>query len=221
VRRPPFRVLPHPRPVHRLLARPLVAAGLVPLVLLAGCGSDPKAPDTTAPAGFSVFKEDKAGFAIAVPTDWQEVPLSEDLSEFNRTANRLRGENPKLGTAMVLARIVAQAAGKLFAVDSEGTSSMNLTVDKAREKTLDEIIAATKPALATAGATDVTDESLNLPAGPAVRLRFKLPVSTDEGQVVVDEVQYYLLKDGKAYILTVVSGDPSLAATLAETLRIR
>jgi hypothetical protein len=216
VRRPPLPVQAHPP-----LAHFLVAVALLPLVLLAGCGSDPKAPDTTAPAGFSVFKEDKAGFAIAVPTDWQEVPLSEDLSEFNRTANRLRLENPKLGTAMVLARVVAQAAGKLFAVDKEGVSSMNLTVDKAREKTLDEISAATKPALATAGATDVTDERLNIPAGPALRMRFKLPVRTDEGEVVVDEVQYYLLKDGKAYILTVVSPDPALATTLAETLRIR
>ena len=46
-------------------------------------------------------------------------------------------------------------------------------------------------------------------------------MTTDEGKVVVDEVQYYLLKDGKAYILTVVPADPALATTIAETLRIR
>ena len=103
--------------------RSALAAVIVPLVLLAGCGSDPKAPDTTAPAGFTVFKDDKAGFAVAIPADWQRVPLSEDLAEFNRTANRLRLENPNLSTAMVLARIVAQAGGKLFAVDREGTAA--------------------------------------------------------------------------------------------------
>jgi len=198
-----------------------LAAAIVPLLVLAGCGSDPKAPDTTAPPGFTVFKDDKAGFSVAVPTDWQKVALNEDLSKFNRTANQLRLENPKLGTALVLARIVAQAGGKLFAVDKEGTASVNLTVGKAKEKSLDEIMGTTKPALTKAGATDLTDESLNLPSGPATRLRFKLPVATDEGQVVVDEVQYYLLKDGKAYILTVAAGDPSLAATIAETLRVR
>ncbi len=199
----------------------MLAAVIVPLVLLAGCGSDPKAPDTTAPAGFTVFKDDKAGFAVAIPSNWRRVPLSEDLSEFNRTANRLRGENSNLATAMVLARVVAQAGGRLFAVDNEGTASVNLTVDKAKEKTLDEIMGTTKPALATAGATEIADESVALPAGPAKRLRFKLPLTTDDGTVVVDEVQYYVLKDGKAYILTVVSADPALALTLAETLRIR
>jgi hypothetical protein len=201
--------------------RPVLAAVIASLVLLAGCGSDPKAPDTTAPPGFSVVKDDDAGFSVAIPSDWQRVPLSEEMTEFNRTANRLRGENPELGTSLVLARIVAQARGKLFAVARDGQSSMNITVDKAEEKTLDEIIAAVKPALTEAEATDIVDEPMNLPAGPATRLRFKLPVQTDEGRVVVDEVQYYLLKDGNAHILTVVAGDPALAATIAETLRIR
>lgn len=201
--------------------RPALAAVIAPLVLLAGCGSDPKAPDTQAPAGFEVFKDDDAGFAVAVPADWTEVPLSENLAEFNKEANQLRLANPNLSTAIVLARIVAQAGGRLFAVDREGTDSLNLTVDKAKEKTLDEVMAAIKPALTEAGATDLAEEGLNLPAGPAMRLRFKLPLQTDDGTVTLDETQYYLLKDGNAYILTVVSADPALGATVAETLRIR
>jgi len=199
----------------------LSVALAVAIVLLVGCGSDPKAPETTAPPGYTVADDDGAGFAVAIPANWKIVSLEGDLSDFNRTANKLRAENQKLGTAMVLAREVFQAGGKLFAVDNEGTASVNMTVDKAKEKTLDEIMAATKPALGTVGATEISDEALNLPAGPAVRLRFKLPLSTDEGLITVEEVQYYLLKDGKAYILTVVSGDPALAATIAETLRIR
>ena len=201
----------------------VLAAVIVPLVILTGCGSDPKAPDTTAPAGYTVFKDDKAGFSVALPTAWRKIALTDELSTFNRTANQMRLENPKLGTALVSARIVAQKGGKLFAVDNEGTPSMNVTVDKAKEKSLDEIMATTKPALTTAGATDLADEAITLPAGPATRLRFKLPVPTDEAgtTVVVEEVQYYVLKDGKAYILTVVAADPGLAATIAETLRIR
>src|SRR5207253_2654843 len=176
--------------VRRHLSSAL-AVVIVPLVLLAGCGSDPKAPDTTAPAGFTVVKDDKAGFAVAIPADWQRIPVSEDLTKFNTEANKLRAANPNLSTAIVQARIVAQAKGKLFVVDHEGTSSANLTVDKAHEKTLDETIAIIKPALMKANATDITDEALTLPAGPAVKLKFKLPVTTDEGKVVVDEVQYY------------------------------
>ena len=122
----------------------------------------------------------------------------------------------------MLARIVAQAGGKLFAVDRDGVSSLNLTVDKAKEKTLDEVLAAIKPALT---------DSRRHRAGrrepqPAGRARHPAPVQAaggrpTSGPVTRDEVQYYLLKDGKAYILTVVSGDPALAATIAETLRIR
>jgi hypothetical protein len=201
--------------------RPALAAVIVPLVLLAGCGSDPKAPNATAPAGFTVFKEDKAGFAIAIPGDWVKVPLSEDLNTFNKNANALRLENAKLGDAIVLARIVAQAGGRLFAVDHDGVSSLNLTVGKANEKTLDEVLAVTRPALEKNGATELANEGLNLPAGPAIRLRFKLPVQTDAGTVSRNEVQYYLLKDNKTYILTVVSDDSALAATVADTLRIR
>jgi uncharacterized protein YbaA (DUF1428 family) len=199
----------------------VLAACIVPLVLLLGCGSDPKAPDTAAPPGFTVFKDDKAGFAVAIPSDWQRIPLTDELTKFNQTANRMRSENPKLATPLVLARIVAQAGGKMFAVDSEGTTSVNLTVGKAKEKSLDEIIATTEPALTKAGATELAHEAITLPVGPATRLRFKLPVKTDDGEVVVEEAQYYVLKDGKAYILTVVAGDPGLAATIAETLRIR
>ncbi len=201
--------------------RPALAAVIVPLVLLLGCGSDPKAPETEAPAGFRVFQDDKAGVAVAVPADWQEIGLSDELSVFNTAANKLRVENPNLSTAIVLARIVAQAGGRLFAVDREGTSSLNLTVGKAREKTLDEVLATIRPALEEAGATELAEESTTLPAGPALRLRFKAPLKTDDGQVVLDEVQYYLLKDGKLYILTVASADSALAATVAETLRIR
>ena len=198
-----------------------LAAVIVACVILGACGSDPKAPETNAPPGFTVVKDDKAGFAVAVPTDWQRVPLTDELEDFNRTANRLRGENPKLSTALVLARVVAQAGGELFAVDRDGVASVNMTVGEAKEKTLDEIMAATRPALTNAGATDLTDEGVDLPAGPAKRVKFKLPFGPPEGRVVLDEVQYYLLKDGKAYILTVVAGDPALSVTIAETLRIR
>ncbi len=82
-------------------------------------------------------------------------------------------------------------------------------------------MATIKPALTKAGATDLTEEGVNLPAGPAMRLRFKLPLQTDDGQVILDEVQYYLLKDGKPTSSPWRRRDSALAATVAETLRIR
>lgn len=201
--------------------RRALAAAVVPLVLASGCGSDPKAPDTTAPPGFEVVKNDGAGFAIAVPAGWQLIPLTDDLDEFNRASNAIRLENPRLANAIVLARIVSQRGGELFAVDPAGRQSVNLTVDDAEENTLDEILAEIRPALTEEGAIDLADERVNLAAGPALRLRYRLPIRTDEGEIVFDEVQYFLLKEGKAYILTVIGAEAGVAATIAETLRVR
>ena len=202
--------------------RPALAAVIVPLVILAGCGSDPKAPDTAAPAGFTVFKDDKAGFAIAIPADWVEIPMSDDLSDFNEKANELRPANPDLGTAIVLARVMTQAGGKLFAVRPRGRVQpqphrrQGQREDARRGPGRHQA----RPRRRTAPPSWPT-RVVNLPAGPAIRLRFKHPVTTDGGSVTRNEVQYYLLKDGKTYILTVISDDSALAATVADTLRIR
>ncbi|MDP8937101.1 MAG: hypothetical protein M3O23_05145 [Actinomycetota bacterium] len=190
-------------------------------MLLAACG-DEEAPDTTAPQGFTVVRDADDGFAIAVPAVWTQVPMGVKAEEFDRNANRLRGENPKLASALVQARVVSGGGGKMLAIDPEGRASVNLTVDKAEEKNLAEIVQKSKARLGEFGATNLTETPVTLDGEPATKLSFRLPLETDNGTVTVAETQYYQLRGGKkAYILTVIDTDDALATLIADSLRIR
>lgn len=193
------------------------------LVPLAACGSDPKAPTTSAPAGFTVASDDKSGFAIAVPAGWQQIPLSDNLDEFNETANRLRLENPKLATSILQARDLAQkGVGKLVAVRPDGLAKLNLTVDKAKEKNLDEVAETSVTKLLESGATGMDATRPQVAGRPGVRLSFKAAVKVDEGpSVEVDEFIYMVQEGRDAFFLTVIGAESALADTIAGTLRIR
>jgi hypothetical protein len=201
-----------------------VASALAVVVMalaFVACSEDKKAPTTTAPSGFTVMSDAKEGFALAVPADWTRIPLNNNPNEFNKTANTLRLANPKLASILNQARLLGQSGGKFMAVDKEGASSVNLTVDKPKEKNLDEIVRNSIAGLTNVQATNIKQEAATLDGKPSVKLTFRLPVETDNGVVQTDEVQHYLLKDKKAYILSVLATPPNVADTMASTLRLR
>ena len=191
------------------------------LVTLVACSDDKPAPTTTAPEGFTVVSDAKEGFALAVPADWTAIPLSTDPAEFNRSANTLRLANPKLASILNQARILGQSGGKFMAVRPDGTGSVNLTVDKPKEKTLQEVVRNSVTALTQFGATNIAEEGATLAGKPAVKLTFRLPVETDAGPVPTDETQHYLLEDGKAYILSVLGAPADVASAVASSFRLR
>ena len=191
------------------------------LMTLVACSDDKPAPTTTAPEGFTVMSDAKEGFALAVPADWTPIPLSNDPDEFNRSANALRLANPKLASILNQARVLGQSGGKFMAVRPDGAGSVNLTVDKPDEKTLQEVVRNSITALSGVGATNIAEEGATLAGKPAIKLTFRLPVETDTGPVPTDEVQHYLLEDGKAYILSVLGAPPEVASAVAASLRIR
>ncbi len=196
-------------------------AAVVVAVSLVACG-DEEAPQTSAPPGFTVVRDADDGYAIAVPAVWTQVPMGVKAEEFDRNANRLRGENPKLASALVQARVVSNGGGKMLAIDPDGRASVNLTVDKAEEKNLAEILEKSKTRLMEFGATDLTETPVTLDGRPAAKLSFRLPLETDDGKVTVSETQYYQLRGGKrAFILTVIDTDDALATLIADSLRIR
>lgn len=190
-------------------------------ISLAACG-DEEAPQTTAPEGFTVVRDADDGFAIAVPAVWTQVPMGVEAEEFDRNANRLRAENPKLASALFQARVVSGGGGKVLAIDPEGRASMNLTIDKAEEENLAEIVEKSSARLREFGATNLTETPVTLDGEPATKLTFRLPLETDDGTIVVNETQYYQLRDDKrAFILTVIDTDDALATLIAESLRVR
>ncbi len=190
-------------------------------VSLAACGEE-EAPETTAPQGFTVVRDADDGFAIAVPAIWTQVPMGVKAAEFDANANRLRGDNPKLASALVQARVVSGGGGKMLAIDPEGRAMVNLTVDKAEEKNLAEIVQKSSARLTEFGASDIVQTPVTIDGEPATKLSFRLPLDTDDGKITVPETQYYQLRGGKkAYILTVIDTDDALATLIADSLRIR
>jgi hypothetical protein len=191
------------------------------VLVATACGGDPGAPNTTAPPGYTVMKNAKEGFALAVPSEWTPIPLTPNLNVFDKNANALRLANPKLASIIVQARALGQSGGKFMAVTPDGAGNANLTADKPKEKTLQEIVANSIAGLKNLDASDVVQEPSTLAGKPAVKVSFRLPVDTDAGRIPTDEVQHYLLKNGKAYILTVSAAPPEVASAIAESLRIK
>ncbi len=198
----------------------LLSLALIGVLTVTACSKE--APQTTVPAGLVAVRSAEAGFALGVPSDWVQIPLPQDLDKFDKNAIGLTNRNPRLAPAIVQARQLLQYGGKVMAVSPDGGSVVNLTIDKTKEKTLDEVAKNTVPNLEQNGASDVRQERATLPAGPAIRLTFRYPI---EGQnhetVVADEVQYYVLHKGKSVVLTVINGQGDLANTVAATLRLR
>lgn len=199
----------------------LVAVSLALVLGLPGC-RDKAAPQTTAPAGFVVVRDASAGFALAVPADWQQVPLPDDLDEFDRKASELSGRNPRIAPAIVQARQLLQSGGRVMAVSPDGASVLNLTVDRADEKNLAEVARVTSAKLGEAGATEVAHSETTTGAGRALKLTFKLPIEGQGGETVVaNETQYIVLKDGKSFVITLQNGTPQIADAVAASLRLR
>jgi hypothetical protein len=205
----------------RTIGAAAAAALSVLFLTLVGCGSDSAAPTTTAPDGFTVVSDAKEGYAVAVPADWTRIPLSNNPAVFDKDANALRLANPKLASILNQARVLGQSGGKFMAVTPDGTGSANLTVDKPKEKTLDEIVRNSVAALQNLQATNIAQEPTTLSGKPAVKVTFRLPVDTDAGRIPTDEVQHYLLDGKKAYILSVLATPAPVASAIASSLRLR
>ena len=189
---------------------------------MAACGGDKKAPTTTAPDGYSVVQDAKDGFAIAVPSTWTLIPLSQNPAVFDKSANDLRLQNPKLASILVQARTLGQSGGIFMAVAPDGLTNVNLTVDKPKEKTVDQIVTASVAALKDVQATNIAQAPATVSGQPAVKVTFHLPVQTaDSGAIPADEVQHYLLHSKKAYILTVVNAPGDVSTAVASSLRLR
>lgn len=202
--------------------RSTLAVAIVALLTLAGTGCSKKsAPEITVPAGFSAVRDAKSGFAIAVPADWVQIPLPQDLDVFDKKAREIETQNNNLNSAVIQARQLLQFGGKMMAVSQDGASIVNITVDKTKEKSLDQIATDTVPKLQENGATDLSQAQTTLAAGPALKLTFKYPLPKGDDTVIANEVQYYVLHNKRSWVVTVINGPAGLGDQIANTLKLR
>jgi hypothetical protein len=208
---------------RRLLRKALVSLSLV--VALAACGSGDENDESSpspAPDGFTTVSDPEAGFSIAVPDDWRQLPL--DADTFDDMAGELRAENPRLADVLESARSAIGSGGKLFAIDpdTEGGTNVNLIVLPAPGGTdadLEEVARESREELTRLGASGITQERTSLAGGDAMKATFVLTLQDDDGPTRRSQTQYYLIRTGKAYVLTLTGDDPDLT-TVAQSLRI-
>lgn len=195
-----------------LLIAALAAAGT-------GCsGQDKPAAGITAPppaAGFTRIIG--AGFTIDMPASWRQPPL--DPGAFDQTAATLRAANPKLAQALELARASIGGGSRLFAIDPVDGSSVNLIVVDSGGRTMAAVVDEAVGQLNRFGAKELRQDKTTVGSLDAIRLEFSLPVSAAGGTVTLPELQYYVLRGTRLFILTLFGASPSLS-TVAESLRI-
>jgi hypothetical protein len=196
-----------------VVRRPRWLSTVVAIVALVACGSDEDEPsarplDSAPLPGFTVVSDANAGFAISVPESWRQMPL--DVGSFDAAADQVRRESDKVGSALTQLKSVVRNGANAAAVDPATGSTVNLIVLPADSEP-DEIATQAAIQLRGTGATDIQKENVTVDGVSAVRQRFMLPFPNDGGGVVhLRESQYYVVRRGKAYILTLVGESPDL-----------
>ncbi len=202
--------------------RPRWLVAVVAIVALVACGSDdeeqPARPlDSPSLPGFTVVSDANAGFAVSVPESWRQMPL--DVGSFDPAADQVRRESDKVGPALTQLKSVVRNGANVAVVDPATGSTVNLIVLPADSEP-DEIATQAAVQLRGTGATGLQKEGVTVDGAPAVRQRFRLPFPSDGGGVVdLRESQYYVVRRGKAYILTLVGDSPDLDR-IAGTLQL-
>lgn len=191
------------------------------IAALVACGSDDDGPplrtlDTTAAPGFRVASDAKAGFAVSLPESWQQLPT--DLSSFDAAAEEVRKQNDKLSVPLTQLKSVVRNGANVVAIDPATGSSANLIVLEA-DASLEDLAVNAGLRLRETGATDLAKEPATVDGLPAVRQRFRVPFPADNGSVVLSESQLYVIRRGKAFILTLV-GDSADLERIATSLQL-
>ncbi len=218
-------------------ATALVIAG----AMVAGCGgsgtsSSPSSPSSTsgptstlpapnttsaaavAPPGFTTFTDAADRFSISFPESWRKVdPSSPGAAQ---AIQDLVKSNPGLAT-VASGDLVAQGI-KFLAVASAG-ATVNVVVKPAvgaRDSDLPDVVDQVKAEYAKIGGAVRTDETVQVAGRTGLRLTVDLQVAGPTGaKTQVSEVQYFLLANDLAYILTEAGSDPQFPA-VANTFRV-
>jgi hypothetical protein len=204
--------------IERAFAVVLVMTALVGCT---GSGSGSKsarraASSTTVPPSYVEVADAEAGFVMSLPPDWRRLPL--DAAALQQQADAARATNPRLAATLAAVKDLLGSGARLVALTPDGTSEVNLLVvsgaDGAR---LEDFYGPAMAQLQGRGATIESREIADFAGVSALRVTLRFPVP--DGGGTVDEVQYYLLNKGRAYVLTLSGHDPALGQ-IASSLRL-
>ena len=193
------------------------------VLLLAGCGgaNDSTGVETqTTAAGDTTYDVASAGFTIAVPESWRTISADEFAAG---------GEWEEVVTKTPALAPYAQAFQgpdsvlKFAAVDPEVqddfATNLNVIVEElSADATLDDYEEAFISQLESLPNVvgEIDRQRVELPAGPALRASYKLTLTTSGETLTVSTLQYALVEEGRAFILTYTTS-PAQAAAYEDT----
>jgi hypothetical protein len=164
------------------------------------------------PNGWSEYPVPENGFAISVPTTWQQLPVK--AMELEAALQAVRETNPELAGALgVNAPTLIQNGVKFWAYDLtpesvQGAFATNLTVTRQilpNPVSFDTFVTVNLNqlnALETRNSNIVSDRT-SIAGLPAERIRYLLTLDAGDGAPVTTAILQYLVLNGRnAYVLT-------------------
>lgn len=150
------------------------------------------------------------GFVVSLPSSWADA--SADRARILAESRKLVASDPELSRIIdgLLAAGAANSALELFAFDLARSSlrsgfATNLNVlRESTEKPFAQWRSDSLKALASMSFVrkPIWSETVKLPAGKAVRIRYRARFKLGSGPLVVSITQYGIVKPGYAYVLT-------------------
>lgn len=211
------RVAGHPRRAG------LPASVFLAAALLTACGGGdeggsgaaaPPAPaaeqSANVPDGYRVVAVAEAGFSLAVPREWKNLPLDAvDLKEFIES-------NPEFGLDP---NKPPQTSFQAYSPDQSGTN-VNVLKTTAGGASLSDLESGLAEVLVSQlKATEVTVTSTEIAAGKAIRTSFRYPVQKPSGgTIIVRSVQHIVIADDVQYVLTVSLFGSGVSTAVADTI---
>lgn len=200
------------------LALLLVVSAPLALTACGGGGDEAGEPYSKRDAGdLTVYELTEPHFSLGVPKSWTAI-TREELQKTG-ALDRFGKDNPAI--ANVLRGVLKPDSPlKFFALDpavEQGfVTNVNVVVEDVPDDTeLHDLARGAGQELAALGvARDVKTIRVSLPAGPALKIAYRMDVRYGSATRAVATLQYALLEDGWSYVVT-YSTLPPLAARYA------
>lgn len=189
--------------------RRVLVIALSAVLALAACGGG----DDSVDAAFSkrdegaqtVYELTEPHFSLGVPKSW--TAITRDELEETGALERFAEDNPAV--APVLQGVLQPGSPvKFFALDPavERGFATNVNVmvqDVGDDLALSELAQSSAAELKSLGVVQgLKTTEVSLPAGPAVKIMFRLQARYGTARRMVATLQYALLDDGKSYVVT-------------------
>jgi hypothetical protein len=195
------------------LVRALVVLAALAVAVAIGTGRIVRGPENERPqeretiAGFTTYAVPTAGFSIAVPKSWESFTADEVFGD-GEGLDQMARENPEY--APYLEGLAdPRSPMKLIAVDPDvrGAFATNVNViaqDVADDYSFEDFVRESEAEIQslTRGTRDFKRDVVQLPAGPAQRLRFEGQFTQNGEARSITTLQYGIVANGWAYVLT-------------------